>query len=99
MGRTVRAVAVEKIRSRSKLEGSSPTVGAELGGAREAMDGVLSRLDRLEEERDFYKDLLDAPGSRREISPPAGAPPAGGPPTGAPPSGEDAAGSGVRPES
>ena len=71
VGRTVRAIAVESIRSRRQLEGSSPPAGAEISGVREAMDGVLARLDRLEEERDFYRDLLDAPGTRREITPPA----------------------------
>ena len=34
------------------------------------MDGMMGRLDRLEEERDFFKDLLDAPGANRGISPP-----------------------------
>ena len=34
------------------------------------MDDLSGRLARLEEERDFYKDLLDAPGDRREIGPP-----------------------------
>ena len=71
VGRTVRAVAVESIRSRRQLEGNSPPSGGEIGGVREAMDGVLARLDRLEEERDFYKDLLDAPGAHRVIPPTA----------------------------
>ncbi len=70
-GRFVRAVAVELIRRRPKLEADSPQGGGELEGIRAAMDGVLGRLDRLEEERDFYKDLLDSPGNRREIPPPA----------------------------
>ena len=72
VGRTVRAVAVESIRSRRQLQGDSPPGGGEIVGVREAMDGMLARLDRLEEERDFYKDLLDAPGARREIPPSAG---------------------------
>ena len=67
----MRAVAVESIRSRRQLQGDSRPGREEIGGVREAMDGVLARLERLEEERDFYKDLLDAPGTRREIPPPA----------------------------
>ncbi len=72
VGRTVRAVAVESIRSRRQLQGDAPPGGEEIGGVREAMDGMIARLDALEEERDFYKDLLDAPGARREIPPSAG---------------------------
>ena len=71
VGRTVRAVAVESIRRRPLPEGDSPESRRELEGVRDALEGVISRLDRLEEERDFYKDLLDLPGTRREISPPA----------------------------
>ncbi len=67
----MRAVAVELIRRRPKLEADSPQGGGELEGIRAAMDGVLGRLDRLEEERDFYKDLLDSPGPHREIQAPA----------------------------
>ena len=70
VGRTVRAVAVESIRRRPLPE-DSPQGGGELEGIRGAIDGVIDRLDRLEEERDFYKDLLDSPGTRREIPPPA----------------------------
>ena len=84
VGRTVRAVAVESIRSRRQLVGGSPPSGEETASVREAMDGVLARLDRLEEERDFYRELLDAPGSRREIPGSTG---------------EDAAESGQHPES
>ncbi len=71
VGRTVRAVLVESIRRRPLPEGDSPDASGELAGFREAMDGVIGRLERLEEERDFYKELLDSPGVRREISPPA----------------------------
>lgn len=49
-----------------------PGQRAELDGIRDAMHDLSGRLQRLEEERDFYKDLLEAPGGRREISPPEG---------------------------
>ena len=62
---------VESIRRRPLAEGDSPRGGRENDGIREAMDGVLGRLERLEEERDFYRDLLDSPGARRKISSPA----------------------------
>ena len=38
---------------------------------RDAIDEMRGRLERLEEERDFYKDLLDAPARPREIRPPS----------------------------
>jgi len=31
---------------------------------------MSGRLERLEEERDFYRDLLDSPGVPRKIQPP-----------------------------
>ena len=42
----------------------------EVENLRDAMDDLSGRLQRLEEERDFYKDLLDSPTKRREIEPP-----------------------------
>ncbi len=38
---------------------------------RDSIDDLSARVERLEEERDFYKDLLESTGARREISPPA----------------------------
>ena len=49
-----------------------PAQSAELEGIRDAMHDLSGRLQRLEEERDFYKDLLEAPEGRRKISPPEG---------------------------
>ncbi len=43
---------------------------AELERIRDTVDDLGGRLVRLEEERDFYKDLLESPGRRRGISPP-----------------------------
>ena len=49
---------------------SSQVGGGEQKSARDAIAELSSRLERLEEERDFYKDLLDSPALRREIRPP-----------------------------
>ncbi len=68
---TVRVVVVESIRRRTRLEEDLPPGRGELDGFRDAIGGVIVRLDRLEEQRDFYKDLLDLPETRRAISPSA----------------------------
>ena len=47
-----------------------PAQHAELERIRESMHDLSGRLQRLEEERDFYKDLLEAPKGRPKISPP-----------------------------
>jgi len=47
-----------------------PGGNAELERIRDTVDDMGSRLALLEEERDFYKELLDAPGRRDAISPP-----------------------------
>ena len=49
---------------------SPQIVSGEQDSAREAIAELSGRLERLEEERDFYKDLLDSPATRREIAPP-----------------------------
>lgn len=43
---------------------------AELERLRDTVDELGHRLVRLEEERDFYKELLDSPGRHNAISPP-----------------------------
>ena len=68
---TVRVVVVESIRRRTRLEEDLPPGRGELAGLRDAIEGATVRLDRLEEERDFYKNLLDLPETRRAISPSA----------------------------
>ncbi len=77
VGRTVRAAIVESIRRRPLLKGDSSHGGEELDTVRDLVGGVIERLERLEEERDFYKDLLDSPGTRREIGPASAAEDAG----------------------
>ena len=37
---------------------------------REVIDQVSGRVAHLEEEREFYKDLLESPGARAAIRPP-----------------------------
>ncbi len=69
-GRTLRAVLVETIRRRPLPEGDAREGGVEIEGYRETMEGVMSRLERLEEERDFYRELLDAPAVPEKIPPP-----------------------------
>ena len=49
-----------------------PADRAELEGIRDSMHDLSGRLQRIEEERDFYKDLLEAPKGRSGISPPDG---------------------------
>ena len=68
---TVRLVVVESIRRRAGPEGDLTPGRRELDGLHDAIEGAIVRLDRLEEERDFYKDLLDLPEARRAISPSA----------------------------
>ena len=59
-------------RPRRDPRGDLPRGGAraELERIRETVDDLGGRLLRLEEERDFYKELLDSPRSRGTISPP-----------------------------
>ncbi len=62
---------VSRRRSHRELHAPPPAGGhGDFEGLREAIDDMSSRLERLEEERDFYKDLLEAPGKPREIRPP-----------------------------
>ena len=38
-----------------------------------AIGEVMSRVERLEEDRDFYRELLGSSGARKEIQPPGAA--------------------------
>ncbi len=59
---------VERRMSRPR-RGESLQVGTEeLHRIRETIGDLSGRLERLEEERDFYKDLLE-PRGRRELPP------------------------------
>lgn len=44
---------------------------SDVEGIREALDELNNRVVRLEEERDFYKALLESPERRRELRGPA----------------------------
>ncbi len=50
--------------------GSDAVASGQLEAMREQMDELSARLRRLEEERDFYKKLLDAPDRSRIIEGP-----------------------------
>lgn len=63
--------AVSRRHASRDLPGKTPSAEPrELERIRDTMDDLSGRLERLEVERDFYKDLLDAPGGRRAIPPP-----------------------------
>ena len=53
------------------LPGDSFKLDAEeLHRVRDTITDLGSRVERLEEERDFYKDLLEPPSGRRTLPPP-----------------------------
>ena len=41
----------------------------EVDRLREAMDELFERVGRLEEERDFYRELLESPGRKDSLGP------------------------------
>jgi hypothetical protein len=50
---------------------NQPQIGSgELQELREVVDNLSSRLHQIEEERDFYKQLLDSPKRGTELPPP-----------------------------
>lgn len=56
---------------RVQPRGGTPKLApGETEDIRQALDDLSGRVIRLEEERDFYKELLDAPARQREIPPP-----------------------------
>ena len=68
----IKALGAAHARTRPKeLPSGTPRGSSEdLQGAREVIDHVSGRVAKLEEERDFYKDLLEAPKGRAVIQPP-----------------------------
>jgi hypothetical protein len=62
-------VLISRRPPRRELEGGA-SGDEDLERIRGTVDELSGRLERLEKERDFYRDLLDAPGGHRKISPP-----------------------------
>ena len=63
---------VRTVVDRRALPPSAPAANpGEVEELRATLDNVMARVERLEEERDFFKDLLDAPKAGRELNPPA----------------------------
>lgn len=71
-------IAIVAISTIGKLAGDwikrsrapSQVATGEEDSLRGAIDDLSRRLALLEEERDFYRDLLDAPEPRRQVRPP-----------------------------
>ena len=61
-----------------KQQAPKPVGSAEADMLREMMDELNGRLTLLEEERDFYKDLLEAPDPRRGLRAPGSSDQGGG---------------------
>ena len=60
-----------ELRRRPTLPGESVQVDTEeLHRIAETITDLSGRMERLEEERDFYKDLLEPPSSSRKLPPP-----------------------------
>jgi hypothetical protein len=69
--------------SRESPRADSPQIGTgEIDQIRETIDDLSGRVVRLEEERDFYKELLESPERQRELLPPR--PPGSADPDGRP---------------
>ncbi len=67
---TTAAKIIER-RRRPTLPAESVQVDTEeLHRIAETITDLSGRVERLEEERDFYKDLLEPPSSSRELPPP-----------------------------
>ena len=65
------AARIIERRRRPTLPAESVQVDTEeLHRIAETITDLSERVERLEEERDFYKDLLEPPASSRELPPP-----------------------------
>ena len=65
------AARIIERRRRPTLPAESVQVDTEeLHRIAETITDLSGRVERLEEERDFYKDLLEPPASSRELPPP-----------------------------
>ncbi len=62
---------IERRRRSARLPGESIQVDSEeLRRIGDMITDLSGRVERLEEERDFYKDLLEPPSGSRELPPP-----------------------------
>ena len=62
---------IERRRRSAPLPGESFQVDSEeLRRIGDTITDLSGRVERLEEERDFYKDLLEPPSDSRELPPP-----------------------------
>ncbi len=62
---------IERQRRSARLPGESIQVDSEeLRRIGDMITDLSGRVERLEEERDFYKDLLEPPSGSRELPPP-----------------------------
>ena len=65
------AATIIERRRRPTLSGESVQVDTEeLHRIAETITDLSGRVERLEEERDFYSDLLEPPSSSQELPPP-----------------------------
>ncbi len=65
------AKIIERQRRSAPLPGESVQVDAEeLRRIGDTITDLSDRVERLEEERDFYKNLLEPPSGSRELPPP-----------------------------
>ncbi len=65
------AKIIERKRRSAPLPGESVRVDVEeLRRIGDTITDLSGRVERLEEERDFYKDLLEPPSESRELPPP-----------------------------
>ncbi len=72
--RTV-AKIIERRRRPAQLPGESVQVDSEeLHRIGDTITDLSGRVERLEEERDFYRDLLEPPSDSRELPPPESGP-------------------------
>jgi len=63
---------VSRLVQRSERPARTPALPpGEVEGLRDALDELNSRVVRLEEEKDFYKELIESSGRRRALSDPA----------------------------
>ena len=66
------AKIIDSRRRAPPLPGESfQTDTEELHRVRDTISDLSTRVERLEEERDFYKDLLEPPSGPRTLSPPS----------------------------